>query len=65
MLHFKMAYQCSVCNNRKDWYIMPLDEKVASGDVVRSNTKFQIQCKSCAQTYLLSLNMERLEKRIK
>ena len=60
-----MAYKCSVCNNKQSWYIMPLDEKVASGDIVRSNTKFKIQCKKCGQTYLLNLSMQRIEKRVK
>lgn len=65
MLHFRMDYKCAVCDNRSSWYIMPLSEKVMSGDLVRSNTKFQIQCKKCGQTYLLSLNMSRIEKKAK
>ena len=65
MLHFKMAYKCSVCGNNSNWYIMPLNEKVVSGDIVRSNSRFEIQCKTCGQSYLLSLNMKRIEKRAK
>jgi len=65
MLHFRMDYKCAVCDNKTSWYIMPLNEKVISGDLIRSNTKFYIQCKKCGQTYLLKLSMQRLEKKVK
>ena len=65
MLHFKMDYKCSVCNNRQSWYIMPEDEITMSKDIIRSNTKFIIQCKKCGQSYRLTVNLKKIEKKLR
>ena len=63
MLYPKIKYQCLVCGNKSDWYIMPLDEKTKSGDTVRSNTLFRMQCKKCGENYILSFNIQRMERK--
>lgn len=56
---FKFKIKCLLCGNRRDedFYIMPLDEKTISGDYVRSNTKYRIQCKKCGIDFLLDINL--------
>lgn len=61
VLNFKI--KCLLCGNRKDtdFYIMPLDEKVKSGDYIRSNTKFRIQCKKCGTSFIFNIDLKNLK----
>jgi len=65
MIYCRINYPCRVCGNKRNWYIMPEDEITKSRDVVRSNTKFIIQCKKCGQSYRLIVNLKKIEKRVK
>ena len=65
MIVAKIKYPCQVCGNKQSWYLMPEDSKTISNDIVPSSNKFLIQCKKCGQTYRLSFNIKRLEKRSK
>ena len=59
MLHFRMNYKCSVCDNKLSWYIQPIEVKTKTGDYYNSNTLFEITCKKCGQRYILNLSMEK------
>jgi hypothetical protein len=56
MLNAKINATCQLCNG-KNFYIMPLDIKTKSNDMVSSNTKFLVECKECRQKYLLEFTM--------
>ena len=56
MFQCKIRYKCKVCNG-ENFYAIPADEKVKSGDIVSSLNKFIIECKICGQKYLLSFNV--------
>ena len=57
MLYVKVDYKCPVCSNRKNFYIMQVDEKLPNGDFVSSNNNFLVECKSCRQKFLLTINI--------
>jgi len=61
MLNCKIKFRCIFCNQSKDWYIMPIEEKVDSGDYKHSLTKYQITCKDCGMNYLLEFRILPLE----
>lgn len=62
MITAKIDFKCIMpgCGNKQSWYVMPLDEKVKSGDKVHSVDKYHLQCKKCGQDYILKFNIKKL-----
>ncbi len=61
MLRTKINFKCELpeCDG-DNFYVMPVDEKVKSGDTVSSLNKFVVQCKKCRKKYLLKLTIKRI-----
>ena len=63
MFKLSLNIKCELCGNDKKFYLMPLDQKVKSGDYIHSKTKYRITCKKCGQDYILTLNLGKLERK--
>jgi len=61
MLKTKINFKCDIpeCGSIS-FYVMPIDEKVKSGDLISSPNKFLVKCKNCKQKYLLEFNIKRI-----
>ena len=51
MLTCKVPFQCVLCGEEKDFYVMPLDKKVSSKEKVHSLTYYKIVCKKCGKEH--------------
>jgi len=60
MLTAEFDFRCKLCGNTVEYYIMPMDETVKSGDIIRSCDTFKIQCKQCGKNYLLKFLVKEL-----
>lgn len=58
MITAKLEFTCVLCGNKNKFYIMPLEEKVNSGDFIHSPNKYKIVCKNCKKTYVLTLTIK-------
>jgi hypothetical protein len=58
MITAKLDFACVLCKNRQSWYIMPMKQKTISKDTIRSMTKFELVCKKCKQSYMLTLKIK-------
>ncbi len=56
-LHFSFA--CKLCGNKNEneFYVMPVDVKTLTGDVVHSSTQYRLTCKLCGQDHILILRI--------
>jgi len=57
MINYSFELTCQLCGNKKDFYVMPIDEKVGKDDFVSSLQKYRIQCKKCNKDYLLDVRL--------
>jgi len=55
MFTAELDLKCKLCGNKDEYYIMPLDEKVKSGDIIRSCDTFKVQCKQCGKNYIIKI----------
>ena len=60
MLTAEFELKCKLCGNKKEYYIMPADEKVKSGDIIRSCDTFKVQCKLCGKNYVVKFIVEEM-----
>lgn len=60
MFTMKLDFKCIIpeCGNKDEWYLMPLKEKVKSKDFIRSINKYEVVCKKCNKTYILSFKIK-------
>lgn len=61
MFNCKIKFTCIICNQKKNWYIMPMEEKTKSGDYKHSLNKYKITCKKCGMNYLLEFRIIPME----
>jgi len=57
MLRASVDFICKLCNQSKNWYIMPLKKK-AGNSYIRSLTQYQIICKKCKKEYILQIKIK-------
>ena len=60
MIKASIRFKCKLCGNDKNFYIMPLFEKVGEKDYINSKTRYKLQCKECGKNYLLTFNIKAL-----
>lgn len=60
MITTRINFKCIMpgCDNTKNWYVMPLKDKIKSKDFVRSITRYELLCKKCKKTYILEFKIE-------
>jgi len=62
MITLRLDFKCILCQQSKNWYIMPFDEQTPSKDYVHSVNKFRLACKGCGNNYKLSFKIEELKR---
>jgi len=65
MITARLEFACSLCGNKKNFYVMPLDEITKSRDYIHSLTKYRLSCKKCGQDYILSFKVKLLKRKNK
>jgi len=54
MITIKVSYRCKLCGFT-DFYIMPLEKKTKTGDIISSPTNFRVKCKKCGKLYSIEI----------
>lgn len=62
MITAKLQFNCVLCGNGQNFYVMPIDEKTKANDYVHSLTKYRLSCKKCGQDYILSFKVKELKR---
>ena len=57
MLKASINFNCTLCGNGT-FYLMPLDKKTLSEDIIQSPNKFRAKCKKCGKNHIITLNVE-------
>ena len=63
MITTKIKFRCTLCNQSKDFYIMPLDEEVGKDDFVHSIDSYRLTCKICGEDYILKFTIKPLKRK--
>jgi len=58
MIILKINFKCPMCENNKDFYLMPLKERTSGNDYVDSLTKYEMKCKKCGKSYIISYDIK-------
>jgi len=46
------------CNNKTEWYAMPLKKKIYNNDFITSLNEYELQCKKCKKSYILKFSID-------
>jgi len=57
MLTMKLDYKCPLCSYKK-FYVSPVGTKTKTGDTYYTLTQFQLVCKNCNKTFILTYRIE-------
>jgi DNA-directed RNA polymerase subunit M/transcription elongation factor TFIIS len=57
MLRLEFQFTCRLCENNKDFYLMPQEKKTISNDHITSLNTYIIRCKKCGKKYLFNFNI--------
>lgn len=63
MITAQLEFDCMLCKNKKDFYVMPLDQKTKSNDFIHSPTNYRLSCKKCGQDYILKFSIKLLKRK--
>lgn len=60
MLVLHIDFACKLCEQNKDYYVMPAENKVGKDDIQPSLTAYILRCKKCRKKYLLHYDIKML-----
>ena len=62
-MNLNFGMKCRLCDNTDDkqFYIMPLQERVGLNDIINSTDKYKITCKKCGKSYLFHFAISEID----